>query len=88
MTTDAHVDGNAMGGPLMDLFGREMTDANSCCDGCGAVHPLGALIVYDRAPGKVMRCPACGGVMLVAAERPSGLRFNFVSVRWVEAPRR
>jgi hypothetical protein len=85
MTTDAHVDGNALGGALMELFGREMTDAMSCCAGCGAVHRLGALIVYDRGPGDVVRCPSCGGVMLVAVARPAGLRFNFVAVRWVES---
>jgi hypothetical protein len=66
MTTDAHVDGNAMGGALTDLFGREMTDAMSCCADCGAVNPLGALLVYDRAPGTVARCPGCGAVELVA----------------------
>jgi hypothetical protein len=88
MTSDPHVDGNAMGGALMDLFGREMTDARSCCAGCGDVHRLGTLIVYDRAPGNVMRCPSCGGVMLVAVERPTGLRFYFAAVRWVDAVQR
>ncbi len=85
MTTDTHVDGNAFGSALMELFGREMTDAMSCCAGCGAVHRLGALIVYDRAPGEVVRCPSCGGVMLVAVQRPTGLRFNFAALRWVES---
>jgi uncharacterized Zn finger protein len=85
MTTDAHVDGNAMGGALTDLFGREMTDAMSCCADCGAVNPLGALLVYDRAPGTVARCPGCGAVELVAVERPSGLRFYFAALRWVAA---
>jgi DNA-directed RNA polymerase subunit RPC12/RpoP len=85
MTTDAPVDGNAMGGPLMQLFGREMTDARWCCAGCGAIHALGALLVYDRAPGSVARCPACSAVILVAVERPTGLRFYFTALRWVDA---
>jgi hypothetical protein len=88
MTSDAHVDGNALGGVLMELFGREMTDARSCCAGCGAVHRMGALIVYNRAPGNVVRCPSCGAVMLVAVERPTGLRFNFAGLRWVESIQR
>jgi hypothetical protein len=85
MTDDTHIDGNAMGGSLMDLFGLEMTGAGGCCAGCGTVSPLGSLIVFDHAPGDVMRCPACGAVMLVAVERPTGLRFHFVGLRWVES---
>ena len=87
MTSDAHVDGNALGGVLMELFGREMTDARGCCAECGAINRLGALIVYDRAPGDVVRCPGCDAVILVAVERPTGLRFNFVALRWVESVR-
>ena len=81
-------DGNALGAMLMDVFGREMTDAPSGCASCGAVHALGALLVYDRAPGAVIRCPSCGGVMMVAVAGPTGLRFNFAGLRWVESVRR
>jgi Family of unknown function (DUF6510) len=84
MTTAAHVDANARASALMELFGREMTDARTCCAGCGAVNALGALIVYDRAPGSVARCPACGTVELIAVERQSGLRFYFTALRWVD----
>ena len=87
MTSDAHVDGNALGGALMELFGREMTDARSCCAGCGAINRLGALVVYDRAPGAVVRCPGCDAVILVAVERATGLRFHVVSLQWVESAR-
>ena len=50
MTTDAPVDGNALAGPLILLFGREMTDARCCCAACGAVHRLGALPVTTARP--------------------------------------
>jgi DNA-directed RNA polymerase subunit RPC12/RpoP len=85
MTTAEHVDANALAGALMELFGREMTDARTCCAACGAVNRLGALLVYERAAGNVVRCPSCGSVELVAVERPSGLRFYFVALRWVDA---
>ncbi len=84
MTDETHVDGNALGGDLIELFGREMTDARTCCSGCGFVGHFGSLILYQRAPGKVLRCPVCETVMLVAVDRPSGLRFNFVALQWVE----
>ena len=66
MTDDTHLDGNALGGMLLEVFGREMTEMRSCCDSCGDVHPIGAMRVY-RGPGDVVRCPTCDSVVVVAA---------------------
>jgi uncharacterized protein DUF6510 len=41
MIGEDHVDGNAVGSLLMDVFGREMTDARARCAGCGAIYSLG-----------------------------------------------
>ena len=41
MIEDVHVDGNAIGGLLHDLFGREMTGEIGCCGNCGATNPSG-----------------------------------------------
>ena len=60
MSEDAHVDGNAAGGMLMEAFGAEMTGARACCDQCETVTAVGALLAYTRAPGHVLRCPGCG----------------------------
>jgi hypothetical protein len=84
MTDDAHVDGNALGGLMRDVFGREMTDARLCCGECGSVTALGALVAYTRAPGDVLRCPACAAVMLVAVSLPAGVRVSLGAVRWLE----
>jgi Family of unknown function (DUF6510) len=84
MTSDAHVDGNALGGVLIDVFGREMTDARGCCAECGTVNAMGALIAYTRAPGDVLRCPACDSVVLVAVAMPGRVRVSFGALRWVE----
>jgi hypothetical protein len=86
MSDQAHVDGNATGGMLAEAFGREMTDARGCCAGCAAVSALGALIAYTRGPGHVLRCPACGAVMLVAVALPTGVRVSFAGLRWIEPP--
>jgi hypothetical protein len=53
-----HVDGNAIGGLLRDVFGREATDASGRCRVCGTESYVGALLVY-RAAGIVVRCPTC-----------------------------
>jgi ribosomal protein S27E len=58
-----YVDGNAIGGLLIDVFGREATDAAGSCSTCGAQNFVGALRVY-RAAGIVVRCPSCGAVLM------------------------
>lgn len=59
------VDGNAIGGLLHEVFGAEMTGAVSVCGGCGAARRVAEQVVYLRAPGAVVRCRSCGGVLMV-----------------------
>lgn len=63
------VDGNAIGGLLIDIFGGDMTLAGSICGTCGASRPVAELVVYLRAPGTVVRCRTCGSVLMVFVER-------------------
>jgi Family of unknown function (DUF6510)/Oxidoreductase FAD-binding domain len=63
------VDGNAIGGSLIDVFGTEMTAASSTCAVCGARRPVAELVVYRRAPGTVVRCRTCGSVLMVLVRR-------------------
>jgi hypothetical protein len=59
------LDGNAIAGQLLELFGREMTMATGACAYCGAPARIAELVVYLRAPGTVVRCRACGQVVIV-----------------------
>ena len=59
------LDGNAIGGLLLEVFGVEMTTATGTCGTCGAVGLVAELVVYLQAPGTVVRCPACGQVLMV-----------------------
>ncbi len=63
------VDGNAIGGLLIDVFGTEMTTASSTCATCGARRPVAELVVYRQAPGTVVRCRTCGGVLMVFVKK-------------------
>jgi hypothetical protein len=81
-----HVDGNALGGLLMEAFGREMTAARERCGGCGSVRELGALIAYTRGPGDVLRCPDCDTVLMVCVRRGGGYRVAMRSVAWLDLP--
>ena len=59
------LDGNSIGGLLIDVFGAEMTGAIGTCGICGDTGPLAELVVYRQAPGTVVRCRVCGGILMV-----------------------
>jgi hypothetical protein len=67
-TADAVLDGNAMGGLLLDVFGIELTAAVGTCAACGARGEVARMVVYVRCPGVVARCPGCGAVLLRIVE--------------------
>ena len=58
-----YVDGNAIGGLLTDVFGRDATGVSGRCRECGAENAVAALRVY-RAAGIVVRCPSCEAVLI------------------------
>jgi hypothetical protein len=62
------LDGNAIGGLLLEVFGAEMTTAIGTCAFCGRTGPVAETVVYLRAPGTVVRCRTCGNVLMVFAE--------------------
>ena len=59
------VDGNAIGGLLLEVFGTEMTDAPSVCASCGDARQVAELAVYLRGPGTIVRCRRCDSVLMV-----------------------
>jgi hypothetical protein len=70
-TRDLLLDGNAIGGLLLELFGTELTAAPCVCEGCGAREELARLDVYAHCPGVVVRCRHCGQIMLTIVQGPS-----------------
>jgi len=62
------LDGNAIAGTLVAVFGREMTTATGICASCGTRSMVGELGVYLRAPGMVVRCRHCDNVVIVLVE--------------------
>ena len=58
------VDGNALAGPLSDLFAVDLTAASVTCASCRKRQPLTALEVYAGGPALIARCRTCKAVML------------------------
>ena len=61
------LDGNAAAGLLSEIFVPDLTAARATCAYCGAIRPMGALLVYAHGMGTVIRCPACEAVVLRVA---------------------
>jgi hypothetical protein len=70
--TLGHQDGNALAGPLADVFAFELTGSVAVCAGCRRSDRVAALLVYTGGPGVVARCPGCDTVLLRYAETPHG----------------
>jgi hypothetical protein len=84
--TELRLDGNALAGVLEELFTVDLTAAHGRCAHCGRVAEMGAqhLYRYPRAPGAVLRCSACEGVLLVLVQRPDGYRVTLQGLSWLE----
>ena len=62
------LDGNAIAGTLVAVFGTEMTTATGTCASCGTRSIVAEFGVYLRAPGVVVRCRRCNTVAMVFVE--------------------
>jgi len=58
------LDGNAAAGQLREIFAVDLTAAVGCCSGCGRTGAIGEAHCYGPAPGIVLRCTGCDGVLL------------------------
>ena len=81
-----HLDGNAAGGVLRDVFAHEMTAALASCAGCGTVGPIGALLEYGQPMGIVLRCPTCDTAVPRIVRTPSLLRLDLSGLRLLTIP--
>ncbi|GAA1615113.1 DUF6510 family protein [Nonomuraea sp. NPDC048882] len=68
--TAEHLDGNALAGPLGEIFAVDVTSATGRCAHCGLAGPVASLLVYGPEPGFVARCPGCEEVVLRVVRGP------------------
>ena len=65
---DGVLDGNAIGGMLIELFGTEMTTAVGTCGVCGMTGQVAEFAVYRPGLGTVVRCRVCDNALMVFVE--------------------
>ena len=80
------VDGNAMAGTLGEIFVHDMTAARIACGGCGEIEPIGSDHAYMQAPGVVLRCCHCDGVLFVITRSRGSYVLGLGRASWLEAP--
>ena len=59
------LDGNAIAGDLLEVFGVDFTAATWVCAACGISSVVAEAIVYMAGPGRVARCRGCSELLLV-----------------------
>jgi Family of unknown function (DUF6510) len=60
---DLMLDGNALGGMMLELFGSDMTEVDTMCGNCGAHEEMARVDVY-RGAGFVVRCRHCENILM------------------------
>jgi len=81
-----HVDGNALAGPLSQVFTEEITDALARCAGCGSVKAIGETIAYMSEMGSVLRCPGCDSVLMVVTQLRGSLIVGSPGITFLRLP--
>jgi len=78
------LDGNALGGVLLELFGVELTAAPCTCGSCGNRAELARLDVYLDCPGVVVRCHHCDQVLITIVRGPERSWVDLSGMRCLE----
>ncbi|MCK2034799.1 hypothetical protein KZC51_01510 [Microbacterium sp. SSW1-49] len=68
----ARVDGNAAGGRLWELFGRDMTTARAQCGQCDRVAELADAIAEVDDAGVILLCRGCSRMLLTCLRSGDG----------------
>ena len=80
MDAELRLDGNAVAGLLSEVLAGDPTMIELRCAGCGAEDVVGRVLVYNRGPGTVLRCPACSAVLLRLVEARGQVRVDMRGV--------
>jgi Family of unknown function (DUF6510) len=79
-------DGNALAGPLNDVFGPDVTAAVAGCRNCGWSGSMAGVRVFDHAPGVVARCADCDEVLLRLVRGPGRAWLDLRGLDYLQLP--
>jgi hypothetical protein len=79
-------DGNALAGPLGDVFRVDITTAIGRCTACGRTAAMAEVRVFDYAPGVVARCPTCDQVLVRLVRGPGRAWLDLRGLTYLQLP--
>lgn len=83
----SHIDGNALAGPLSEVFEVDVTVAAVRCEACGDTAVLAQAIVYEKPHALIARCSACDAVLMMVLQKSDATEIDFSGVAWMRLPR-
>lgn len=78
------VDGNAAGGILLEVFGRDMTAARSACAHCDREAELGDAVAEVDPAGVILLCRGCGRTLLTCLRADGRYTLDFGALARLE----
>jgi hypothetical protein len=81
----AHVDGNALAGPLSAVLQGDASTTACRCRDCGDTAMIAQANVYRSAIGAVARCRRCDNVLIVVTELADQVQAGFPGIAWLRA---
>jgi phage FluMu protein Com len=82
-----YLDGNVTAGVLSEVFRIDIIAALGRCRHCGAVRAFGEAMVFTDAPGIVVRCRDCQGVLLRLVETPTHYWLDLSGLNYLKIDR-
>ncbi|HEX5878590.1 MAG TPA: DUF6510 family protein [Actinomycetota bacterium] len=79
-------DGNALAGPLHDVFRVDLTTAIGRCTNCGREGLMAEVRVFDHAPGVIARCPTCDQVLVRLVRGPDRAWLDLRGLAYLQLP--
>lgn len=75
------LDGNALAGPLLEMFAADLSHADVTCNHCGSTSPLATHHLYPHGPAMVLRCHGCSEVLLRFGSAGGRTRLDLTGTR-------
>ena len=82
----SHLDGNALAGPLSELFEFDATMASARCSSCGDVAVIARAMVYLKPHAYIARCSACDAVLMVLLQKRDATEIDLSGIAWMSVP--
>jgi hypothetical protein len=81
------LDGNSAAGLFSEVFSVDLTVARATCAHCDTEGELATLKMWAVEMGAVLRCPACGDVVLRVTSTPNAVWLDATGARAIAIPK-